>query len=245
MSRRFASSTSRPKSARVPILRIDVAVVADLVAEIDPRRRVERCQPDGVDTEIDQVVQSLCDAVEVPDAITVVVLEATYVDLVEDTFCPPVDRYNRCTQVIAPAGRAIPPRARFNSLLRSLPRQEPRLRGSWVPLSSACASSPRWPPGEARHLRRAFIPSFLVLLPPSHFCSVNRNGRRRRLRSSWFLLSSSSASSPVGRVSGAACAVLRSFIPPFLACSVNLHGKGRHLTQPSSAKDDTCVPFIT
>ena len=54
-------------------LRIDVAVVADVVAEIDPRRRVETCQPDGVDTEIDQLVQSLCDAVEVPGAITVAV----------------------------------------------------------------------------------------------------------------------------------------------------------------------------
>src|SRR5262245_52715811 len=127
-------------------LRIDVAVVADVVAEIDPRRRVEWCQPDDVDTEIHQVLQSLCDAVEVPNAITVAVLEATDVDLVEDTFCPPVDRHNPCTQVIAPAGRAIPPRSRFNSLLRSLPRQEPRLRGSWDLLSSACASSPRWPP---------------------------------------------------------------------------------------------------
>jgi hypothetical protein len=38
-------------------LRMDVAVVADAVAKIDLRRRVERCQPDGVETKIEQVGQ--------------------------------------------------------------------------------------------------------------------------------------------------------------------------------------------
>ncbi len=54
---------------------IDVAVIGDVVAEVGHRRRVERRDPDGVDTEGGKVVDAGEDAGEVADAVGVGVLK--------------------------------------------------------------------------------------------------------------------------------------------------------------------------
>ena len=47
--------------------RVDALVVADVVAVVGLRRRVDRREPQDVDAEVGQVVQALQDAAEVTD----------------------------------------------------------------------------------------------------------------------------------------------------------------------------------
>ncbi len=69
--------------------RVDVAVVADVVAVVVLRRGVQRGQPEHVDAQVAQVVQPLQDAAQVTDAVAVGVREAPRVDLVDDRSGPP------------------------------------------------------------------------------------------------------------------------------------------------------------
>ena len=72
------------------VLRIDVFVVGDVVAEVDLRRWVDGREPDGVDAEVLEVVEALGDALQVADAIEIRVLKAARIDLVDDGVLPPV-----------------------------------------------------------------------------------------------------------------------------------------------------------
>ena len=69
--------------------RVDVLVVADVVAVVGLRRGVDRREPQDVDAEVGQVVQPLQDAAEVTDAVAVGVLERARIDLVDDGAGPP------------------------------------------------------------------------------------------------------------------------------------------------------------
>src|SRR4051794_6565548 len=69
--------------------RVDLDVVRDVVPVIRARRRVERRQPEGVDTELFEVLQLLRDAGDVADTVAVRVGKAPHVDLVEDGVAPP------------------------------------------------------------------------------------------------------------------------------------------------------------
>ncbi len=71
------------------VLRIDVLVVGDVVAEVDLRRRIHGRNPDRINPESLQVVELLRDAVQVADAVTVGVLEAAGIDLVNHRMLPP------------------------------------------------------------------------------------------------------------------------------------------------------------
>ena len=82
-------ATSRSNSSRVPKQRIDVAVVADVVAEVDHRRAVEGRDPQGIDAQPGQVGQMGPDAAQVADPVPVGVGERAGVDLVEDGRLPP------------------------------------------------------------------------------------------------------------------------------------------------------------
>ncbi len=64
--------------------RIDVAVVTDVVAVVGLRRTVDRRQPEHVNAERTQIVQTPDDAAQVTDAVTVRVGKATRIDLVDD-----------------------------------------------------------------------------------------------------------------------------------------------------------------
>jgi hypothetical protein len=48
-----------------------------------------RCQPDGVDAEFLQVIETARDPVQIADSVTIGVLEAPRVDLVDDRVFPP------------------------------------------------------------------------------------------------------------------------------------------------------------
>ena len=71
-------------------IRMDAAVVADVVAPIIERRRVDRAQPDRVDAERLEIVEMRGDAVEVADSVAVRIGETARIDLVEDRALPPL-----------------------------------------------------------------------------------------------------------------------------------------------------------
>src|SRR5215470_5832125 len=70
-------------------LRIDVAVVGDVVPAIRHRRGVPRSDPDGVHPEVAQVAEPGADAGDIANAVSVAVGEAADVDLVDDRVSPP------------------------------------------------------------------------------------------------------------------------------------------------------------
>src|SRR5581483_7261585 len=56
---------------------------------VSARRRVERRQPDRIDSELREVGQARPDAGQVTDAVAVFIRKAAYVDLVDDRVSPP------------------------------------------------------------------------------------------------------------------------------------------------------------
>ena len=70
--------------------RVDVLVVADVVAVVVHRRAVDRRQPDHVDAQLGQVVQPLGDAGDVAGPVAVAVGERPRIDLVDHRGLPPV-----------------------------------------------------------------------------------------------------------------------------------------------------------
>ncbi len=69
--------------------RVDILVVADVVAVVVLGRAVDRAEPEYIDTETGQVVELRDDALNVADAVAIGVREATWVDLVDDSTLPP------------------------------------------------------------------------------------------------------------------------------------------------------------
>ena len=73
---------------------VDPCVVSHVVAAVEVGRRVDRGQPDGVDSQAvrsrPEVVEMLDDAGQVADAVAVAVREAPGIDLSEDPFAPPI-----------------------------------------------------------------------------------------------------------------------------------------------------------
>src|SRR5215475_11150959 len=69
--------------------RIDVGVVADIVAEIRHWRRIDRRNPDGVHAEPLQIVESAPNADEITNAIAVAVHKRAWIDLIDDAALPP------------------------------------------------------------------------------------------------------------------------------------------------------------
>src|SRR6478735_9254916 len=70
-------------------LGVDSCVVRNVVAEVREGGGVDRRQPEGVDSEPDEVVEALRDSAQVADPVSVGVLERTRVDLVDDSMVPP------------------------------------------------------------------------------------------------------------------------------------------------------------
>ena len=70
--------------------RIDGPVVRDVIAAVGQRRDVPGGEPNRVDPEIGQVVESRTHAGQVADAVAVAVRKAADVDLVDDRATPPL-----------------------------------------------------------------------------------------------------------------------------------------------------------
>ena len=70
---------------------VDRLVIADVVADVEAGRRIDRRQPDGIDAEAGrtEVIEVIDDAAEVAGPVTVGVGEAARVDLVDDAIQPP------------------------------------------------------------------------------------------------------------------------------------------------------------
>ena len=69
--------------------RVDVTRVGHVVAVIGHRRHHHRVQPDGVDAERLEVIQPRRDAVEVADAVAVLIAERARIHLIEHRMRPP------------------------------------------------------------------------------------------------------------------------------------------------------------
>ena len=72
-----------------PEHRVDVPVVRDVVAVVCLGTSADRRQPDGVDAQFLQVVEPVDEAGDVPDAVSVRVLETPWVYLIDDSALPP------------------------------------------------------------------------------------------------------------------------------------------------------------
>jgi len=70
--------------------RVDVAIVADVVAEVLHRALEERRQPDRINAEPGHVFQFAGDARQVADAVAVAVGVAARIDLVDHATAPPI-----------------------------------------------------------------------------------------------------------------------------------------------------------
>ena len=88
--RSCASATSASRSASVAEARVDVLVVADVVAAVGHRRRVDRRQPDARPRPASAMwSRRAADPAQVALAVAVGVLEGARVDLVDDGVLPP------------------------------------------------------------------------------------------------------------------------------------------------------------
>ncbi len=96
---------------------VDVAVVGDVVAPVGHGRRVERSDPDEVDAQVCQVVETAVDPNQVTDAVTVRVGERSEVHLIAHRAVPPAFRVQSYLCHRHFAHRLLPPNCRSSCYL--------------------------------------------------------------------------------------------------------------------------------
>ena len=76
--------------------RVNILVVGDVVAVIILWRTINRGEPDGVNTQVFQVVQTADDSRDIADTVSVGILKTLRINLIDDCFFPPfvVHMYN-------------------------------------------------------------------------------------------------------------------------------------------------------
>ena len=67
----------------------DSLIIADIITIVIPRRLIHRGEPYYINSQILKVIQAAPDTVQVADAVTVAVLEASGVNLIHHAFFPP------------------------------------------------------------------------------------------------------------------------------------------------------------
>src|SRR5260370_8058337 len=72
-----------PEIGKRAILRMNVAIVANVITVIQSRRRIEWQKPDGVDAEIADVVELGYQSREIADAIVVAVKQRSHMQLID------------------------------------------------------------------------------------------------------------------------------------------------------------------
>ena len=90
----FQPQFMRPHHQRVEIrqraeLRIDVTVVADVIAHIVHRRGEKRRQPDRINAQRGDMLQPRGDPRQIADAIAIAVLKTARIDLIDHRTTPP------------------------------------------------------------------------------------------------------------------------------------------------------------
>ena len=68
---------------------INGAVIRNIISVVYLRRRTDRTQPDSIDSQFLQVIQTIDDAADITNAITVGILEALRIQFVENCLFPP------------------------------------------------------------------------------------------------------------------------------------------------------------
>jgi hypothetical protein len=84
--------------------RIDGCVIRNVIAEVSHRRRIERRNPNRIDTQRNQIVQPSRDAAQIAHAIAVGVLKAARIHLIDDARLPPLLHIRHPTRMLRPAG---------------------------------------------------------------------------------------------------------------------------------------------
>ena len=91
------------EGGEVAKVRMDAAVVADVVTPVVERRGIYRVQPDGVDAERAQIVEMRGDAVEIADTVAVRIGKRAWIDLIEDGTLPPLESHREAVEQSAGA----------------------------------------------------------------------------------------------------------------------------------------------
>ena len=86
---RLGVGLERVEIGQRAVLRRDVLVIADVVAEVHLGRGIAGGDPDGVDAQVVEVIEVLGDSLEIAEAVVVRVTETAGIDLVEDGVLPP------------------------------------------------------------------------------------------------------------------------------------------------------------
>ena len=87
-------------------VRMDIAVIADVITAVGHRGRIPRADPDRVDAEAGEIGQPIDDAEDVPSAIAVVIGERPRVDLINDCAAPPISITGMShARILGPADR--------------------------------------------------------------------------------------------------------------------------------------------
>src|SRR5208282_4006398 len=110
-------------------IRVDAAVVADVVAPVVERRRIDGVQPDGVDAErvrraVIEIVEMRGNAVEIADAVSVRIGKRARIDLIENGALPPLESH--CTVRGGAISRSASPSCRRNWWRRIFPSPPPK-----------------------------------------------------------------------------------------------------------------------
>ena len=80
--------------AQVTVLGRNAAVVGNVVAAVPVRRGEVRREPQGVDTEVFEIIELFGQALKVADPIAVAIGKRARVDLIENSFLPPFMRHS-------------------------------------------------------------------------------------------------------------------------------------------------------
>ena len=89
------SAIFRPAGHMIKILQravhgIDIHVVGNVITEVHLGRRIARCEPDRVYTEVLEIVEFCSDSLEIADAVIVAVGKTAWIDFIEDRMLPPL-----------------------------------------------------------------------------------------------------------------------------------------------------------
>jgi len=87
----------------VAVVLMHSAVIADVVAPVLQRRRIDRIQPDRIDAErvrpAIQIIKMRRDSIEVADSIAIRIRPRPRIDLIEDRPLPPLHIHRACSVI--------------------------------------------------------------------------------------------------------------------------------------------------
>src|SRR4051812_42019485 len=85
---------------QIPEQWIDIGVISYVVTEVCHRRRKDRRQPDGIDTQLRQIWQSMYNSPQVAYAVVIAILEGSRIDLINDPGLPPLRAFSFHRQIL-------------------------------------------------------------------------------------------------------------------------------------------------